>query len=108
SDQPLEVSDYGGRVEVEQTPSGLVEGVDVRGGARPQIPEEVQGIVEQEVEDEGDDEQHERCRQQSSEDESDHDVVSVSIFRKRCCGDHTVIPTAARVEKNRSRQLRIS
>src|SRR5699024_8535561 len=69
SREPLEVPDDGGRVEVEEASAGFVEGLDVRGGARPQVPEEVQGDVEQQVEDEGDDEQHERCRQQSSEDE---------------------------------------
>src|SRR5699024_640117 len=108
SREPLEVPDDGGRVEVEEASAGFVEGLDVRGGARPQVPEEVQGDVEQQVEDEGDDEQHERCRQQTSEDESDHDVVSVSIFREHRCGDHTVIPTAAGVERNRSRRARIS
>src|SRR5699024_4188920 len=108
SGQPIEVPDDGWRVEVKEATTGFVEGLDVRGGARPQIPEEVQGDIEQEVEDEGDDEQHERCRQQSSEDESDHDVVSVSIFREHRCGDHTVIPTAVRVERNRSRRARIS
>src|SRR5699024_10307861 len=100
--------DDGGRVEVEQTPTGFVEGLDVRGGARPQIPEEVQGDVEHEEEDEGDDEQHERRRKQSSEAETDNDVVYVSILREHPAWDQIVTPTAVRVERHRSRRARIS
>src|SRR5699024_87890 len=79
--QPREVADDDRGVEVEQTPSRGEEIVDVRRGRRPQVPEEVQGRVEEQIENEGHDQEHEHGRDESLEDEADHGD-SNSIFRQ--------------------------